>query len=172
MYNRIDLPLTPSRIAGLFAATPWLLLALAALVAAGYGMAWVALATPVALAGALDRWRRCGTLAHPRAVIRLVAKGPQLFITLANQTTAEVRPLPQSRLSGQCLYLALQDVHYGHRTQVILVRKPDGNAPPEALRRLRTWLRLMPQASAPIDSAAWQTFPLQRPRPGGTPHDH
>lgn len=173
MYNRIDLPLSPSRIAGLFAAGPWLLLSLAVLIAAGQGMAWLALATPLTLAGALDRWRRCGALTHPRAVIRLVTMGPRLFVTLANQTTTEVQPLPDSRLSGGFLYLALQEVNTAGRMQAVLVPgKPGGNAPPEALRRLRTWLRLMPEARAPINVPARYKNALQRLWPGGQPHDH
>lgn len=173
MYNRIDVPLSPSRVAGLFAAVPWLVLSLAALIAAGYGTAWVALAMPVTLASALDRWRRCGTLTHPRAVVRLVTMGPRLFITLANQTTAEVRPLPESRLSGRFLYLALQDVHQGRRLQTVLVsRSPGGNSPTGALRRFRTWLRLMPDAPAPIQSPVSPRNALQRLWPGGQHHDH
>lgn len=173
MYNRIDLPLSSSRVAGLPAAAPWLLLSLAILIAAGHGMSWFALAMPVTLAGALDRWRRCGTLGHPRAVIRLVTMGPRLFATLADQTTTEVRPLPESRLSGGFLYLALQEMKTGKRLQVVLVpREPGGNVPPEALRRLRTWLRLMPEAPAPIHPPVQYKNALQRLWPGGQPHDH
>lgn len=173
VYNRIDLPLSPSRVAGLFAAGPWLLLSLAILIAASQGMAWLVLATPVTLAGARDRWRRCGSQAHPRAVVRLVTRGPQLFVTLADQTTTEVSPMPDSRLSGGFLYLALQELHTGNRLQLVLVPgKLGGNAPPEALRRLCTWLRLMPAMPAPIHSSNKHPNALQRLWPGGQHHDH
>ncbi|GGY75855.1 hypothetical protein [Marinobacter zhanjiangensis] len=172
MYNRIDLPLSPSRLAGLLAAGPWLGLSLAVLIGAGYSSPWVALSMPLALAGAVDRWRRCGTLTHPRAVVRLVTMGPRLFVTLADHTTTEMRPLPESRLSGRFLFLALQDMQGGGRRQAVLIRKPGGNAPPEALRRLRTWLRLMPEAPAPIQSPVSHKNALQRLWPGGQHHDH
>ena len=169
MYNRIDLSLSPSRAAGLLAAGPWLLLSLAVLIATGYVSAWVALAMPMTLAGALDRWRRFGALSHPRAVIRLVAMGQRLFVTRADHNTTEMRPLPESRLSGRFLYLALEDLQGGDRDQAVLIPlTAGGNAPPEALRRLRTWLRLMPAVPAPIESRN----ALQRLWPGGQHHDH
>jgi toxin CptA len=169
VYNRIDLSLSPSRVVGLLAAGPWLLLSLAILIAAGYVSTWVALAMPMTLAGALDRWRRCGALSHPRAVVRLVTTGQRLFVTRADHNTTEMRPLPESRLSGRFLYLALEDLRGGDRMQAVLIpRTAGGNTPPESLRRLRTWLRLMPAVPAPIMTPN----ALQRLWPGGQHHDH
>lgn len=173
MYNRIDLPLSPSRVAGLAAAGPWLLLSLATLVIAWSGLSWVAMLSPLAGLGAMDRWRRCGSLSHRRSVVRLTVRGPQLFATLTDQTGTEVQALPDSRLSGQGLFLALRTVPDGQRLQAVLVPEAArGNAPTDALRRFRTWLRLMPEAPAPINAATAQPNPMQHPWPGGKTHDH
>ncbi|MFL1406089.1 hypothetical protein ACJO2E_12170 [Marinobacter sp. M1N3S26] len=173
MYNRIDLSLSPSRVAGLAAAGPWLLLLLVTLVMAWSGLPWVAILSPLAGLGAVDRWRRCGSLGHRQAVVRLTVHGPQLFATLADQTGTEVHVLPDSRLSGQSLFLALRTVTGGQRLQAVLVPEASrGNSPTDALRRFRTWLRLMPEAPAPINAATVQPNPTQHPWPGGKTHDH
>ena len=170
MYNRIELPLAPSRLSGTIAAAPWLLLALATLIAAGFTSPWLALAVVPALAGARDAWRRCGSLAHARALVRLDSHHGRLFATLASGVSTEVRVRPDSRLSGQLLYLALEDLQTGGRlSAVLLPREAGGNAPASALRRLRCCLRLMPGLSDPIDVSLSLKNALRRLR---TRHDH
>ena len=173
MYNRIDLTLRPSRVAGLTAAAPWLGLSLATLVIAVSGLPWVALLFPLAGLGAVDRWRRCGSLGHRQAVVRLTVRGPQLFATLADNTGTEVHVLTDSRLSGRRLFLALRTIPGGQRLQTVLIPETSrGNVPTDALRRFRTWLRLMPEAPAPINGVTAPPNPMQHPWPGGKTHDH
>lgn len=172
MYNRIDLPLRPSRSATAAATTPWLLLLASSLVIAALAQPWVALVIPLILAGAVDRWRRQGNLTHSRAVVRLATQGPRLFASLADGTTMEVRPLPESRLCGPWLLLAMQELHGPARMQAVLAAHDrGGNAPSQALRRLRTWLRLMPEPIAPIPLTSARKNPLQRLWTGAKPHD-
>ena len=146
------------------------MLAMAGLVVAWAGSPWVSLLAPVAGLGALERWRRCGSLSHPRAIVRLTVRGPQLSATLADGSERNVQPLSDSRLSGGYLFLALREASGGQRLLAILIpRSHGGNTPPDALRRLRTWLRLMPEAATPMEGTTTKPIPLKSPWPGGNP---
>lgn len=172
MYNRIDLPLSPSVTVGLLAAAPWLGLGVAALLAAWHGTPLVLAALPVAAAGAYSRWRLCGTLSHAQAVVRLTVSHGRLTAVLADGGELEVTIAGGSRTGGTLAFLELIPLGSGRRRSVVLAPATGlpfslaGNAPPEALRRLRVWLRLMP---APGPTMPRRSF-LTRFWPGGNAH--
>ncbi len=176
MYNRIDLPLSPSVTVGLLATAPWLGLAAAALLAAWQGTVLVLAVLPLAAAGTYSRWHRCGSLNHPQAVVRLVVSHGRLTALLANSTELEVTVAGGSRTGGTLTIVELVSLGSGGRRSVILAPAVGlpfslvGNTTPDALRRFRVWLRLMPpteQSAAP--AVARRPF-LTRFRPGGKLH--
>lgn len=172
MYNRIELPLAPSTVIGLLAAAPWILLVLVGLGMAIRG-AWLVVPVVALLAlQGMRRWRQAGTLTEPDAVRQLTARGPRLFTTLANGDEEEVKVSGDSRVSGRYLVLGLLGHSSGRRYPVILLPRPLGNVPAESLRRMRVWLRLMPEHPAPIDETPWYKNFTQRIWPGGKTHDH
>lgn len=168
MYNRIELPLSPSPAVGLIAAAPWLSLTLSLLILAAASSPWLALPAPLLLAGAFNRWRRCGSLSHPQAVTRLLIRGQQLLATLGNGTEIDVQPLAESRLTGPFLFLALRATAGDQRFQSVLTPH---NTSPEALRRLRVWLRLMPESIDLTKVPVPKHNSMQRLWPGGKTHD-
>ncbi|WP_372956740.1 hypothetical protein [Marinobacter sp.] len=172
MYNRIDLPLGRSTLTGVLAAGPWALLAIVAL---GLAVTWHWLLAPVPvllLATGLDRWRHNGSLTAAGAVVRLTTRGQRLYVRLANGHEEEAEPSAGSRISGRYLVLDLRGQSSGRRYPLILLPMPLGNAPGAPLRRLRVWLRLMPEPPAPIDNTPWYKNFSQRIWPGDKTHDH
>lgn len=172
MYNRIDLPLSPSLVTGLLAVAPWLMLAVITMAITLAGTWQAALLLPLLATGARSRWRRCGRLSHPQAIRRLSTRGPRLSVTLADGSEEEVGVCAGSRIGGGYLLLGLTGVGTGrHYTAILVPGATGGNAGEDALRRLRVWLRLMPEPPPPV-TTAWYRNSLQRFWPGGKTHDH
>ncbi|SFR74967.1 hypothetical protein SAMN05216203_2749 [Marinobacter daqiaonensis] len=171
MYSRIELTLAASPRAGLVAAGPWLLLLAAAVALAAAVHPMILVTVPVLISGGISRWRRCGSQRHPQAVIKLTVNQKNLFATLADGRELQVSVASDSRVGGEWLVLTLRAVEPRQDLPVVLAPGPGpGNADTTALRRLRVWLRLMPDAATPIQSTPWYRNPLQALRPGGNPN--
>lgn len=172
MYNRIELTLAPSTLTGALAAGPWVFLAIVALgiTVSGY---WPLVPLPIALVlMARHRWRQNGSLSAPGAVAQLITRGERLFVQLGHGGEEEVLVADGSRVSGHYLVLDLRGVAGNRRYPVILLPAPRGNAPPDALRRLRVWLRLMPRSPAPMMGTPWHKNFLQHIWSGGKTHEY
>lgn len=163
MSSRVDLSFRPSALAGLIAATPWLALLAASLPLASLVHPVALLALPAAGYGAWQRWRQCGTLEAPCAVVRLSLDTAAR--SAHNQWTIESRagdrvPVTvagHSRLSGPLALLALKPAGR-HPYRLVVVHGPcplpgggtlSGNCEPEGFRRLRARLRLSSQPEKP-----------------------
>ncbi|MCK7544426.1 hypothetical protein MLC59_09625 [Marinobacter bryozoorum] len=168
MYNRIDLPLRPCGLTGLLAAGPWVFLAVASLWITVNGYGFLAPLPLALLVMARHRWRQNGSLATPNTVVRLTTRGQRLFAELASGYQEEVRASADSRIAGRYAVLGLRGLSSGHRYPVILLPAPRGNAPANALRQLRVWLRLMPPPATPTVNKN----PLKRTWSGDNTHDH
>lgn len=171
MFSRIDLPLRPSTLCGLLAAAPWALLAILAFSLTTMGHWWLIPVPVLLLWAARGRWIQSGPLSAPESVIRVVTRGPRLFVELARGDEDEVVPTASSRVSGHYLVLGLQSVHRRRRYQLMLLAAPWGNAPAEPLRRLRVWLRLMPDPPRP-EPRRWHLRLLHTVRSGEHSHDY
>ncbi|MEC7377310.1 MAG: hypothetical protein VX421_06830, partial [Pseudomonadota bacterium] len=68
MSSRIELGLSPSRLAGVIAGLPWLVLLAFLLITSLEGKPWLLTAVPFALAGALLQYRCNGALLAKRSV--------------------------------------------------------------------------------------------------------
>ncbi|MDX1754469.1 MAG: hypothetical protein R3175_00250 [Marinobacter sp.] len=147
MSSRTELHLYPSLAAGLIVAAPWLLLLLTTLYLAASGPFILFLATPLALAGALVQFRRCGRLQGLDSVVALSVQETGLWAQLRDGRRLPVRASGDSRLGGRLALLRLSCpgkrfwsrtlvlIHYGDRLH---------NVDPEPFRQLRVWLKLRP----------------------------
>lgn len=141
----------------MIAATPWLVLALAALALALNGPLYLLLLCPAGFGGAVWQFRASGLLARPDSVVALQVVDGHLWAELADGRRFEARPASESRLFGGLALLKLRLAATTLRPPLtVLVQlsgASGGNVQPEAFRRLRVWLRLAP---AP-DTAARRT---------------
>ncbi|MDC0662619.1 hypothetical protein [Marinobacter sp. SS21] len=143
--NRTELRLSPSLAAGLIAAAPWFALGLATLAMASQGPAALALLAPLALAGGLVQFHRCGLLRGRGAIVGLSLLGNELWAQLGDGRQLPVTPSPDSRLGGRLALVKVSSpaVRLWSRT-LVLVHYGDScsNVEPEPFRQLRVWLRL------------------------------
>lgn len=149
MFNRIDLALTPSPLAGLIAALPWGVLMLATLVLgyAQHPLLW--LFSPLAGLGGWRRFQSCGRLrGGSRSVTRLSVAGDRLTAHLANGRSVPVAISPDSRLFARLAILKLTPTDASVRPVTSILVDPlaaaglTGNVDPSLFRRLRVWIRL------------------------------
>lgn len=171
MYSRIDLPLRPSTLCGLLAAAPWVLLATLAFSLTAMGHWWLIPVPMLLLWVARRRWHQNGSLTEPDSIVRVTARGARLFAQLARGDEDEVVPTGSSRVSGHYLVLGLQSAHHRRRYYLILLATPRGNAPAGPLRRLRVWLRLMPEPPSP-EPRRWYSRLLYTKRSGEQRHEY
>ncbi|SFR55772.1 toxin CptA [Marinobacter gudaonensis] len=152
MSSRIELSLSPSRLAGVIAGLPWLVLLVFLLIGSLKGKPWLLTAVPIVLAGAVLQYRCSGALLTKRSVTGLLVDQGQLYVVTGDHRRIPVRPAPSSRLWSRLALLKLRPV--GTRFQaysaVIVSSGPGcpGNAPEADFRRLRMWLRLGTQGPA------------------------
>ncbi|WP_404368835.1 hypothetical protein [Marinobacter sp.] len=148
MSSRIDVRLAASLPAGLIAASPWLMLALAAGTLGLAGNPWLLVFCPPAVLGAAWQVKASGLLQSPDSVVRLTVEEGQLRVYLADGRSLPASPTSDSRLFGE---LALLRLTLGRSTLkpplVVLFSSSDtrrafGNVPADSFRRLRVWLRL------------------------------
>ncbi len=152
MFSPIDVRLTPSPAAGVIAATPWLALALAALVMALWGPVYLLALCPAGLAGALWQFRASGLLSNPDSVVRLRVRDGRLQAELADGRCFNAAPASESRLFSGLALLKLRLHATTLRPPLVvmvsLAGARGGNVEPEPFRRLRVWLRLAPARQA------------------------
>lgn len=146
MPNRIDLALAPSTLAGLIAALPWCVLALAAL-ALGWiqhPLLWVF--CPLAIVGGLCQFRTSGWLQRASSVCQLSVTAGGLCVHLKNGRRTTVRIAADSRLFARLAILKLTPVDTTVKPALVILVDPGfglpANVDPVAFRRLRVWLRL------------------------------
>lgn len=149
MSNRIDVPLQPAIGAGLIAAAPWLVLALAAAILADQGPALLWLFCPAGVLGALCQVRSSGLLTSPASITRLTVEDGQLHAHFADGRRFVARPASESRIFGQLALLKLKlDKTAGIQPSLVVLFNSgsmgavSGNVRSDDFRRLRVWLKL------------------------------
>lgn len=145
MSSRIDLTLRPSRLVGLLASLPWLLLAAFLISGAAAGQPLLLVPLPAALAGAGISYRRLGLLSGRRAVTALSLQDNRLTVH-TRRGSEPVVATGSSRPGARLTYLKLRVPGTRFRVYHVLLLAPgrsySGNVCPEAFRCLRQWLRL------------------------------
>ena len=148
MSSRIDVSLTPSLPAGLIAAAPWLLLALAGAVLGFAGEPWFLFLCPAAILGAGWQVQLSGLLRSSASVIRLTVAEGQLNVHLADGRSFPAHPTSDSRLFGGLALLKFRLGGTSLKPPLVVLfsfsnrEEAVGNVDPDNFRRLRVWLRL------------------------------
>lgn len=146
MSSRIELTLSPSRLAGLLATLPWLVLLVFLTASALAGKLWLLAVTPVALAGSLRQYRSHGLLRGRNSVCCLLVDQDQLYAATGDNRRVPVIAASTSRVWSGLALLKLRPAGTRLRSYSTILMAPslgtDGNCPEEEFRRLRMWLRL------------------------------
>ncbi|WP_417566070.1 hypothetical protein [Marinobacter sp.] len=138
--------LSPSRLAGLLATTPWLVLLTFLVAAALAGKPWLLAASPLVLAGLLRQYRCHGLLRGRHSVSSLSVEQGQLYAATGDHRRVPVITSSASRIWSGLALLKLRPAGARFRSYTTILLAPssgtNGNCPEDEFRRLRMWLRL------------------------------
>ncbi|MBS3803104.1 MAG: hypothetical protein KGY54_01025 [Oleiphilaceae bacterium] len=159
MSNPIDVSLQPTLGAGLIAAAPWMVVALAAAILGAQGSTLLWLFCPVGALGAWRQVRISGLLKSPGSITRLTVKDSRLHAHFADGRCFVAMPASESRIFGRLALLKLQ-LDKAARVQPPLVvlfnsgsmGAVSGNVHSDDFRRLRVWLKLGASEPRPTHS--------------------
>ena len=145
MFNRTDIPLTPSDWVGCLAALPWLALALFNFtLTLIYGGGFLVLFA-ISLAAAAYHWHLIGRLAFDKSILSLMITQSGLVAERKDGKQFAATVKAESRLYSTLVILKLAPIDSTYGAAIVVLwphRKRAGNVDPDRHRQLKAWLRL------------------------------
>ena len=145
MFNRIDIPVSPSNWVGCLAVLPWFALTVFNLILAQTYSPGFLVLVPAALIGAIYQWNLNGRLSLDRSIVRLTVTDGELQVQQRNGQNYAVIPNSVSRIYPQLVMLKLKPSSTTNHSGTVLLwsqARGTGNVPGDLHRQLRAWLCL------------------------------